>query len=136
MALGKLLQINYAMIVFSAVKDLSDFFRTKLPEMKTIKALFSAIKLVFKTAEGRLIMQVGEGARVYKFLILSNDVNKYPIANFVYIPEEKRLDFYSMDMPHIPMIQWKNKKAVFRNYSEALDRAGIDKVFSGIINVM
>lgn len=135
-ALGKLQIINYATMMFSTVKDQMDFFRTNLPEMKTVKALFNAIKLHFNTPDGRLLLQCAEGQRIYKYLILSNDVHKYPIANFIYQPLEKRLDFYSMDMPHIPTLQWKNKKPVFKNYSEAMDRAGIDKVFNNIINTL
>ena len=136
MALGRLIAVNYMMTVFSTVTNLADFFKGPLPEIKSIKKLYSQIKLVFNAPEGRVIVQCGEGSRIYKFLVLSNDVHKYPVCNFIYIPEENRLDFFSMDMPHIPMIQWKNKKAVFKNYSEALDRAGMDKIFNSIINTL
>ncbi len=136
MALGKLLDLTYMATVFSTVKDLADFFKTSLPEMKIVKRLYNSIKLTFNAPEGRVIVQCSEGDRLYKFIILSNDVHKYPICNFVYIPSLDRLDFYSQDMPHMPMLQWKNKKPVFKNYSEALDRAGMDKIFIGIINTL
>lgn len=134
MAIGKLLDISYNSMIFSDVKDKSDFFNTKLPEMIIVKALYNNIKLTMKIPEGKLLIQCSEGDRIYKFIILSNNIHKYPIGWFVYLPLQKRLDLYIQDNPHIPFIQWKNKKPVFKNYDTLLDIANLDKIFINIIN--
>ena len=136
MSSGKLLDISYNSTVFSQVTDLSDFFNTNLPEMKTLKAIYNTIKLTFGTVEGRIVVECMEGGRVYRFTILTNAIHKYPIGWLVYIPMQKRLDLYMQETPHIPLVQWKNKKPIFKNYSELLDKAGLDKIFSNIINVL
>lgn len=136
MSSGRLLETSYNSAMFSQVTDLSDFFSTNLPEMKILKAIYNAIKLTFKTVEGRIIMQCAEGSRIYKLTILTNDVHRYPIGWLVYIPLQKRLDLYMQDSPHLPLIQWKNKKPVFKNYSELLDKAGLDKIFANIVNIL
>ena len=134
--IGKLLNINYNSLVFSEVKDNADFFNTKLPEIINIKALYGSIKLSLKIPEGKLVIFCAEGERVYKIVVLSNDIHKYPIGWFVYIPQQKRLDLYTLSSSEIPLIQWKNKKAVFKNYDLLLDMAGLDKVFTNIVNTI
>lgn len=136
MSSGKLLDISYNSLPFSDIKDNTDFFNTKLPEMITVKALYGNIKLSLKVPEGRLLIQCSEEGRIYKFIVLSNDIYKYPIGWFVYLPLQKRLDVYTQDNPYLPFIQWKNKKPVFKNYDSLLDRAGIDKVFINVVNSM
>lgn len=136
MSSGKLLEISYNSMIFSQVTDLADFFNSNLPEMKTIKAIYNSIKLTFGTVEGRIIVQCSEGDRIYRMQILTNSVHRYPIGWIVYIPIQKRLDLYMADEPHLPLIQWKNKKPVFKNYSELLDKANFDKLFTNIINVL
>lgn len=136
MSSGKLLEISYNSAMFSQVTDLADFFSTKLPEMKVLKAIYNTIKLTFGTVEGRIIVQCAEGDRIYKLVVLTNNIHKYPIGWLVYIPLQKRLDLYTQESPHLPLIQWKNKKPVFKNYSELLDKAGLDKIFANIVNVL
>lgn len=136
MAIGKLLNTNYIMSVFATIIDIDDFFKTKLPEMRTVNAIYKAIRLLYGTTKERLIFECSETDRVYKYTILSNDVHKVPICWFFYIPLHKRLDYYTEESPQLPYLQWQNKKPVFKNYSSALDRAGLDKIFSGIINVL
>ena len=136
MSSGKLLDISYNSAMFSQVTDLADFFGSNLPESKTLKALYNAVKLTFGAVEGRIIVQCLEGDRVYKLIVLTNNIHKYPIGWLIYMPLLKRLDLYMTDSPHLPLIQWKNKKPVFKNYSELLDKAGLDKIFTNIVNVL
>lgn len=136
MSSGKLLDISYNSTIFSRVTDLADFFSTNLPEMKVLKAIYNSIKLTFGSVEGRIIVECSEGDRIYRLTVLTNSVHKYPIGWLVYIPIQKRLDLYMQDSPHIPLIQWKSKKPVFKNYSELLDKAGLDKIFANIVNVL
>lgn len=120
---------------FSVVSDLSDFYKSKLPEMTKIKALVDNIKLLFNLPADRVIVEVAEGERVYKFTTLTTDVKKLPFGYFVYMPLLGRLDAYSIDNP-FPLIQWKQKKPVYKGYSVFLDKCGLDRVFDKIINVI
>jgi len=129
-----MLPIYYLSMRFANVTDLADFYRTDLPEMSKLKGIIENIKLLFSLPQDRVVVQVAEGYRVYKITMLTPDVNKLPFAFFVYLPEEKRLDLYNSDNFRLPFIQWKNKKPIFKNYSLLLDKAGIDKMFTKILN--
>ena len=61
-----MLSVNYNYMNFSVVSDLSDFYKSKLPEMTKIKALVDNIKLLFNLPADRVIVEVAEGERVYK----------------------------------------------------------------------
>ena len=129
-----MLNTNYNLLNFALVTDLNNFFKTKLPEIIQIKSIIDNSKILFNLTSNNIQLLCAEGERVYKFIILSPGVNKIPIGWFVYIPGQKRIDLYTPDSPLIPLIQWKNKKPVFKNYMPILDRAGLDKLFEKIIN--
>ena len=129
-----MLNTNYNLLNFALVTNLNDFFKTKLPEIIQIKSIIDNTKILFNLTSNNIQLLCAEGERVYKFIILSPGVNKIPIGWFVYIPGQKRIDLYTPDSPLIPLIQWKNKKPVFKNYMPILDRAGLDKLFEKIIN--
>lgn len=136
MASGKLLPIGYNGLMFSLVTDLADFFKGSLTEMKTVRAIYNSIKLCFNVPGDKIRVEVVEGERIYKYTVISPDIYKIPLGWFVYLPLEKRLDFYSQDSPQLPLVQWKNKKAIWKGYADILDRANLDSIFKGIINVL
>lgn len=129
-----MLNINYNQLNFALVTNLNDFFKTKLPEMTQVRSIYDNSKILFNIPGNSIQVMCAEGERIYKFIILSPGVQKIPIGWFVYIPGQKRLDLYTPENPMIPMIQWKNKKPAFKNYSTFLDRVGFDKLFDKIIN--
>ncbi len=131
-----MLQGIYQGSKFSQVTNLADFYKTNLPEMSKIRSLVEGIKLLFGIPQTNLLIEVAEGERVYKITLLSSDVHKYPFGYFVYLPLERRLDAYTMDNPEIPLLQWKNKKPVFKGFSMFLDRAGISTIFDKLVNVI
>lgn len=129
-----MLNINYNQLNFALVTNLNDFFKTKLPEMTQVRSIYDNSKILFNVAGNNIQVMCAEGERIYKFIILSPGVQKMPIGWFIYIPGQKRIDLYTPDSPMIPMIQWKNKKPVFKNYSAFLDRVGFDRLFDKLIN--
>lgn len=129
-----MLNINYNQLNFALVTNLNDFFKTKLPEMTQVRSIYDNSKILFNVPGNNIRVMCAEGERIYKFIILSLGVQKIPIGWFVYIPAQKRIDLYTPDSPLIPMIQWKNKKPVFKNYSAFLDRVGFDRLFDKLIN--
>lgn len=131
-----MLQVIYQGFKFSQVTNLADFYKTNLPEMSKIRSLVESIKLLFGIPQTNLLIEVAEGERVYKITLLSSDVHRYPFGYFVYIPLERRLDAYTMDNPEIPLLQWKNKKPVFKGFSMFLDRAGVSTIFDKLVNVI
>jgi len=132
-----MLPIQYQQLAFSVVQDLSNFYKSSnLPEVLKLKSVSDGIKLLFGLPQSSLLTEVAEEARVYKITLLTPDVHKNPFGYFVYMPEQKRIDIYQMETPYIPLMQWKGKKLLFKGYSMFLDKAGIDKLFEKLINVI
>ena len=102
--------------------------------MTQVRSIYDNSKILFNVPGNNIQVMCAEGERIYKFIILSLGVQKMPIGWFIYIPEQKRIDLYTPDSPMIPMLQWKNKKPVFKNYSAFLDRVGFDRLFDKLIN--
>ena len=132
-----MLPVDYNSLIFADVTDLADFYKTKLPEIDKIKSVMGACKLLFNLPQGNILLQVSQEARVYKYLFLSPDVHKTILGVLVYLPTERRLDFYDgSDGGVLPTLQWKGRKVVWKNYPAILDRAGFPKLFDRLINVI
>lgn len=124
----------YNSLIFADVEDLPDLYHSGLPEASKVKAVIENCKSLFKLPADRVQLQVSEGDRVYKIILLSPDVNKFIFGWIVMVPLRKQLDLYSGDNPSFPVAQWSNKKIVYKGYSYLFDRAGIEKTFNCIIN--
>jgi hypothetical protein len=131
-----MLPINYKYTSYSRVADIADFFKSTLPEMHKLKALHNSLKLLFKVTNADIIVECSDVGRIYKFTLMSTGVNKYPIGEFYYLPQNKQLDLWDLSKPQMPLIQWKGKKAVFKNYSLLLDKVEMEKLFQKITNVI
>lgn len=131
-----MLNTSYNYMTFAKVTDLADLMKSNLPEMTKVKGLIDNSKILFDLPTNRVLLEVSQGDRVYKITLLTPDVNKYPFGWLIYLPLQNRLDLYSSDSPSIPIIQWKSKKAVFKNYTTLLDRAGLDRIFDKLINII
>lgn len=129
-----MLTTYYNSLNFADVEDLADFYHSGLPEMQSIKSVIENCKSLFRLPADRVILQVSEGDRVYKVLMLSPELNRYPIGWFVLVPLNKQVDLYSSDDPYMPIAQWDNKKIAFKNFSALFDRAGVEKAFSQVVN--
>jgi hypothetical protein len=129
-----MLDISYNSLTYSKVVDFNDFYRSKLPEILHVRAIIENSKLLFNLPSTRIILEVDEsGERVYKITLLDTSVSRQPFGVLVYLPLQHRLDLYTVSSD-MPLIQWKNKKPVFKSYDFLLDRAGLDRLFSKIIN--
>lgn len=131
-----MLEINYNQINFSLVVDLPDFYKSKLPEIVKVRSLIDSCKLLFKLPGDRVILEVSESDRIYKITLQNPDIKRTLLGVIVYLPLQNRLDLFLPDNLEIPLIQWKNKQVVHKNYSMLLDRAGMDKLFSRLVNVI
>lgn len=126
--------VDYLKLNFSKVVNKGDFFKGNLPEMIQVRSLYDSIKLLLNLSSDVVIINVSETDRIYSYTILSPTVNKFVLGKVVYLPLLKRLDIYNGDNLELPLIQFKNKKPVFKNYSILLDRAGMDKLFNKLLN--
>ena len=132
-----MLPTYYNALAFAGVTDLGDFYKTKLPEMDKVKALMNNAKLLFNLPQNKILLQVSQEERIYKYILLSPDVHEFVLGFFVYIPQERRLDLYDgSDGGVLPIIQWKGKKAVWKNYSTLLDMVSFPQLFSRLVNVI
>lgn len=128
-----MLDTSYLSYPFAIVPRLTDFYRDSgtLPEIPIVRNLINAIKSVFKVPANRVQLWVGQGIRAYRFDIYDN--SKMSIASIVYLPETKRLDLFdNMISSDIPLIQWKNKRMMSKNYSTMADMVGYGKLFQPI----
>lgn len=129
-----MLSTYYNRLNFAEVEDLPDLYHSGLPESQNVKSVIENCKSLFKLPADRVVLQVSEGDRVYKILLLSPDVNKFIFGWIIMVPLQKQLDLYSGDNPSYPIAQWKNKKIAYKGYSMLFDRAGIEKTFDRIVN--
>lgn len=127
---------NYLGMKYAMVADKADFFKSNLPEMIQVRSLYEAIKLLFDLSSERVQIETVEGARIYRYTLLSPTVQRNVLGWIVYIPLEKRLDIYTVRDFNTPLIQYRNKRPVWKNYSMMLDRAGFDKLFNRLLNVI
>lgn len=127
------LSFDYMLDKYMLVSDKQDFFRITLPEISKLRTLCSSCANLFKVSQTNISIAVSkrEENKVYRLGIESKQSGV--IALLYYIPSEGRLDLYDSD-PNTPLIAWKNRRCVFKNYSELLKILGIDKLFQPIIS--
>lgn len=130
-----MLNLNYNLCAWSQVPDVSDFYKSGLPEVKRVRAIVDSVKILFGLPANRIVLEVAEGKNYYRIAALTNDIHKVPFGWFVYLPGYDRLDLYSLESPGMPIIQWKNKKVVYKNYYSVLAKAGVEKIFDRVVNV-
>lgn len=131
-----MLPIWYNSLPFAEVEDLGDFFKTNLPEMSKVRSLLEASKLMTDLPSKKVVLTVAQGERIYKLTFLSPGIHNIPLGWLVYIPQQRRLDFYISDNPTFPVIQWKGKKVEFKNYPLIYDRMGFDDMFIRVVNII
>lgn len=128
-------RVNYLNMNYAKVVNKLDFFKSKNnPEMIQVKSLYESIKLLFNLPSDRVELETVEGNRIYKYNIISPTVQRLILGFIVYLPLEKRLDIYTVDNLNLPLIQFKDKKPVFKNYSSFLDRVGLDRLFNKLLS--
>ena len=129
-----MLNLNYLNISFAEVSDMNSFYRERLPEIPKIRSFITTLRLMYSLPLSRIQLLVGQGERVYKIIMKDNKKNSF--GWFIILPTENRVDLFDYSNPEIPIIQWKNRKAVTKNYSQVLINAGIEKVFDRIIGII
>lgn len=127
---------NYLGMKYAEVTNKTDFFKNALPEMMQVRSLYEAIKLLFNVSSERVKIETVEEARIYRYTILNPTVIKNVLGWIVYIPQQKRLDIYTVRDFNTPLLQFRNKKPVWKNYPLFLDRIEFDKLFTKLLNVI
>lgn len=128
------LNFDYITLGYSQITDIQDFYKTKLPEIPNIRSLIGGCSRLFKIPQRNISLAISrnEGKdKIYR-LGLENS-GKEVIGIIYYIPSERRLDIYDTD-PRIPLVVWKNKRCVWKNYSELLGKLGLEKLFQPLIS--
>ena len=126
-----MLNVDYNKLVFAEVKNVTGFFKEEAgANAMKVKSLYDSIKLTFGL--NSLVMMVAQEADVYKYVILGQDVRKTVLGSIVYIPKDKRLDIW-LPGDILPMLQFKGRSVVFKNYAALLDKLGLDRMFDKLI---
>lgn len=127
--------IAYLNTKYSRVTNLGDFLKSRLPEMIQIRSLLDNIKLLFGISSNRIIIDVAEdNQRIYKFTLLNPNISQNIMGWIIFMPLIQGLDIYTVSTPNTPLIQWRKKKIIFKNYDLFLDRVGFDKLFNKLLN--
>ena len=126
------LSFDYMLNKYMLVSDKQDFFRTALPEISKLRTICSSCANLFKVPQTNISIAISknEGDKTYRIGVESKQAGI--IALIYYIPSEARLDIYDSD-PKTPLIAWKNRRCVFKNYSELLKVLNLDKLFQPLI---
>lgn len=128
------LQTNYLDFGYSVVSDIQDFYKTGLTEIPSIRSLISGCSRLFRIPQRNISLAISRNEGKDKIYRLGlEDSEKGIIGIVYYIPKEKRLDIYDMD-PRIPLMVWKNKKCVWKNCSDLLERLNLEKLFQPLIS--
>jgi hypothetical protein len=121
--------LNYGYMV---VSDKQDFFKTNLVEITKLKVLLNSCSTLFKIPQKDISVAVSKtDDKVYRVGI--EDKKLGVIGLLYYIPKERRLDLYDSD-PRVPLMSWKNKKCIWKNYSNLLGKLNIEKLFQSLIS--
>ena len=129
---------TYNNLPFARVQSLASFYKdsSSLPETPKLRSLIENAKLLFSLPSSRVILECAEGERVYRITLLTTDVKRQVFGFMIYVPSNRQLDIYDVSDPEIPFLQFRAKKAVFKNYSHLLDKAGLDTLFTKLSNVL
>jgi hypothetical protein len=131
-----MLPINYNGLNFALVKDKANFLKETSKEVRVVGNLYYASKISLGVPADRVNLYAAEGSRIYKIEYLSPNPNKELIGYAIYIPSERRLDIYNAPDTRTPLLQVAGKKVMFKNYSQFLDRLGLDNLFKPLINLL
>lgn len=124
-----MLPINYGLLVYAEVNKPAELFRDmgNNTESGKVRSLFDSAKSVFGITSVNFYISKESG--VYKFVILSGPVrNRQIVGELYYIPKDRRLDIWTAG-DTVPILQFKGKGVVFRNYSEFYEKLGFVKLF-------
>lgn len=130
------MELNYDYLTygFMEISDLQDFYKTNLPEIPKLRTLIGGCSRLFKVHSRNISVAISKtenSNKVYRLGIYSQD--KTTVLGLIYyIPEEGRIDVYDSN-PRIPLVCWKNKRCVWKNFSELLQRLGLEKIFQPLI---
>jgi len=128
--------ISYLHVPYFSVSQQEKLaFFKKLPKVESakVKTLYNTIKAVFVVSDKYVFIENSED-RVYKMTIVDELNNT--LGTLYYMPLLSRLDIYNSETPGIPLIQVKKKQIIYYSYSWILNKLGVDKLFSRLINVI
>ena len=132
-----MLNTEYTKQKFALVKDPNKFFQQERGSsvILKVKAMYEAVRTVFNITAPRFEIMESDEDEVYKFTVVGSDYPKQDLGSLVFIPKARRLDVWvAGDI--IPLLQFKVRTPVFRNYSAFLDRAGVAKIFDRMVNIL
>ena len=127
------LRFDYVAYNYSLITNKNDFFRTSHPEISKLRTLHNSCATLFKVPQNAISIEMSmqEGLpKVYKLVVTNRTIGE--ICVLFYIPKELRLDLYEPSMA-APLIAWKNRRCVWKNYSELLKILNLERLFQTLI---
>lgn len=129
------LKFDYITYNYSLVINKNDFFRTSHSEISKLRTLHNSCSTLFRVPQNAISIEMSmqEGtSKVYKLTISNRPVGIFCIL--FYIPKETRLDIYDpFSSSGTPLIAWKGRRCVWKNYSELLKILNLERLFQSLI---
>lgn len=127
------LKFDYVVYNYSLVTNKNDFFRTSHPEISKLRTLHNSCSTLFRVPHNSISIEMSmqdSSPKVYKLIISNRLVGIFCVL--FYIPKEARLDIYEPTMA-APLIAWKGRRCVWKNYSELLKILNLEKLFQSLV---
>lgn len=125
---------DYLQSQVSPIKDRNDFFKSGIKGATTLRNLCSVCRRIFIVPDTSIKLSVIGDSGIYRIDIYDGSIRKTLIGRIYYIPNKRRLDIYDSDTS-IPLVAWKSKKCIWKNYSELLQKVNLENLFLPLVSL-
>lgn len=130
-----MINTDYLKLQVYPVKDKNDFFKSGIKEATTLRNLCSVCRRMFVVPDTGIKLSVVGESGIYRIDIYDGNIRKSIIGRIYYIPNNRRLDVYD-DNGEIPLVAWKSKKCIWKNYSTLLQKVNLENLFLPLVSLI
>lgn len=133
------LDTSYLYKSVSPVLDKLDFFKNGTPEAPILRRLDQGIKRLLVVSDKYVLLSIIGENEGYRFDILgAGGLKEDFTAQIYYFPKTKGLDIYDHGTigTGLPLVAFRNKKCVLKNYSILLQTLKFENMFNSLITLL
>ena len=130
-----MINTDYLKLQVYPVKDKNDFFKSGIKEATTLRNLCSVCRRIFVVPDTGIKLSVVGESGIYRIDVYDGNIRKSIIGRIYYIPNNRRLDVYD-DNGEIPLVAWKSKKCIWKNYSTLLQKVNLENLFLPLVSLI
>lgn len=130
-----MINTDYLKLQVYPVNNKNDFFKSRIKGVTTIRNLCSVCRLIFVVPDTGIKLSVIGEAGIYRIDIYDGNIRKSTICRIYYTPSNRRLDIYDNN-EEIPLVAWKSKKCIWKNYSPLLQKVNLENLFLPLVSLI